>query len=277
MRLRFRFSKLGKVRWTSHRDTARMWERALRRIALPVAYTGGFSPRPKVSFGLALPTGHESVAEYLDVEVPDGAGPLDPAELAGALTPALPHGIDVLAATAVDPGAGSLQEDVTSCRWELAAGATAAELEPLVDRVLRSSSLVATRERKGRPVTDDIRPAILSLAVLGDTPAGGLIACELATQPRSLRPAELVGVMAPGLVISHGRRTHQWIERDGARREPLPLGPTAAHLMRRDLLPCKNPSPDRGHTSGPSAARPTPPGPPPAPASLATPPPPGPA
>ena len=70
-RVRIRFAKLGKIRWTSHRDTARMWERAFRRARLPVGYTNGFSPRPRVSFGLALPTGHESVAEYLDVELTD--------------------------------------------------------------------------------------------------------------------------------------------------------------------------------------------------------------
>jgi len=68
MRVRLRFTKLGKIRWTSHRDVARMWERALRRTSLPVARTAGFNPRPKVSFGLALPTGHESVAEFLDVD-----------------------------------------------------------------------------------------------------------------------------------------------------------------------------------------------------------------
>ncbi len=55
VRLRIRFAKMGRVRWTSHRDVARMWERALRRARLPMAYTEGFSPRPKLSFGLALP------------------------------------------------------------------------------------------------------------------------------------------------------------------------------------------------------------------------------
>ena len=64
-----RFSKAGKVRFTSHRDVARIWERALRRVALPVAYSEGFSPRPKVSYGLALPTGYESAGEYFDVEL----------------------------------------------------------------------------------------------------------------------------------------------------------------------------------------------------------------
>src|SRR5690606_40985756 len=68
-RVRIRFSKLGKVRFTSHRDTARIWERALRRADLPVAYTEGFAPRPRVSFGLALPTGAESLGEYLDVDL----------------------------------------------------------------------------------------------------------------------------------------------------------------------------------------------------------------
>src|SRR6478672_6634244 len=69
MKVRIRFSKLGKIRFTSHRDVARIWERALRRAAVPVAYTEGFSPHPKLSFGLALSTGHESLGEYLDVDM----------------------------------------------------------------------------------------------------------------------------------------------------------------------------------------------------------------
>ena len=70
-RLRLRFTKAGKIRFTSHRDVARMWERALRRSGLPVAYSQGFAPHPLLSFGLALPTGCESTAEYLDVTASD--------------------------------------------------------------------------------------------------------------------------------------------------------------------------------------------------------------
>ena len=76
MRLRIRFSKIGKIRFTSHRDTARIWERGLRRAGLPVAYSEGFTPRPRISFGLALPTGYESEAEYLDVELAEEAAGL---------------------------------------------------------------------------------------------------------------------------------------------------------------------------------------------------------
>ena len=65
--VRLRYTKRGKVRWISHRDVARALERAFRITELPLAFTEGFSPRPKVSFGLALSTGHESDAEYLDL------------------------------------------------------------------------------------------------------------------------------------------------------------------------------------------------------------------
>src|SRR5436305_54477 len=134
MRIRLRFAKLGKVRFTSHRDVARMWERALRRASLPVAYTEGFSPRPKLHFGLALGTGHESLGEYLDIDLrPDLRPDLSPDRLAGfdvdgadevgvdgggdaetvaealdlerdalRLSEALPEGIDVTALAVVD-------------------------------------------------------------------------------------------------------------------------------------------------------------------------------
>lgn len=82
LRLRVRFSKVGKIRFIGHRDVARVIERAVRKAGLPVAYSQGFSPRMKLSFGLALPTGYESEAEFvelplvaeavLDGTVPDG-------------------------------------------------------------------------------------------------------------------------------------------------------------------------------------------------------------
>lgn len=226
MKLRFRFSKTGKVRWTSHRDLARMWERAFRRTQLPLAYSTGFTPRPKVSFGLALSTGHESVAEYLDVELDPGrVDGLDVTSLPERLTAALPAGVDVLAAAPLDEGASSLQHEVTSCRYEVvSAGASISELRGLVARALAAESLVITRNRKGRAVSDDVRPAILSLTVLDEVPDGVLLAAEVTTQPRGLRPAELLGALSGGLVEVTTRRTHQWISRaDGAREEPITL------------------------------------------------------
>ncbi len=226
MKLRFRFAKQGKIRWTSHRDLARMWERAFRRTQLPLAYSAGFSPRPKVSFGLALSTGHESVAEYLDVELdPARVVGLDIASLPDRLTAALPAGVDVMAGAVIDEAAGSLQHEVTSCRYELvAAGAGIDELRELTTGALTADALVVTRHRKGQAVTDDIRPAILSLAVVEEVDGGVLITAEVATQPRGLRPAELLAALSADLGKVRVRRTHQWIScADGAREEPIPL------------------------------------------------------
>jgi len=229
VRLRVRFTKAGKIRWTSHRDMARMWERAFRRTYLPLAYSVGFSPRPKVSFGLALSTGHDSLAEFLDIELdPAKVDGLDIGGLAALLEAALPEGITVVAAAQIDDRAESLQHEVTSCRYEVvAAGATLEEMRQFVARALAAPEIVVTRTRKGQAVTDDVRPAILGVDVLDEVLAADgrqcvLLSAELATQPRGLRPAEFLAALSTTLEEVRVRRTHQWILRaDGARTEPL--------------------------------------------------------
>ena len=229
MRLRIRFAKIGRVRWTSHRDVARMWERALRRARLPVAYTEGFSPRPKLSFGLALPTGCESNAEYLDVALRE---PVAPGEVTSTFSSLLPVGVDVVAAQVLPEGAGSLQEEVTSCRWEI----DVPQMDPdslaaVIARVLGAEVLSVTRERKGRPVTDDLRPSVLGLSSAGPCGTGTLLVAELGTRPRGVRPAELAQVM--GVELGLARRTNQWIERDGSRWEPLATPAADAAVWER--------------------------------------------
>ena len=238
MRVRIRFTKLGRVRWTSHRDVARMWERALRRAAVPVAYSAGFSPRPQLSFGLALPTGCESVAEYLDVTVRER---VEPSGLAATLGALLPEGVDVAGAAAVAPGAPSLQEAVSSCTWEIEVpGVETGALEAAVGRALDAAVLPVRRERKGREVVDDLRPSVHALSCAGAGfghragDVGARLLAELGTRPRGVRPSELATVMGVGFGLA--RRTSQWIERDGSRWEPLTVGSEAA------AVPCERAS-----------------------------------
>lgn len=242
MRVRLRFTKQGKVRFTSHRDLARVWERALRRAGLPVASTEGFSPRPKVHFGLALSTGHESLGEYLDVDLldpEDGHPAVDVDALPALLTPLLPPGVEVTAAAVVDRRDASLQQAVTACTWEIEVlGPTASEVAAAAARLLAADEAVVTRVRKGQEVVDDIRPAIRSLDVVGPVPAerhrpGAVVVAELATQPRGLRPGELLGALAPDVEEGRVCRLHQWIEADGARQEPLPAATRPPHAEAR--------------------------------------------
>jgi radical SAM-linked protein len=229
MKVRLRFTKLGKVRFTSHRDVARIFERAFRRADVPIALTQGYSPRPRISFGLALPTGHESDGEYLDADLATLVAEGDLLRtLPARLTEALPTGFEVTACAAVAPGTPSLQEDVRSCSWTIeVVGAAPDDLSAAVRRVLASPRVEVWRSRKGQERLDDIRPAIDSLDMAGPTPAGARVLADLATQPRGLRPSELVGALGAGWREGRVRRRHQWIERDGARREPLDPGATA--------------------------------------------------
>lgn len=237
MRVRVRYTKLGKVRFLSHRDLARVWERSLRRAGIRVAYSEGFSPRPKLSFGLALSTGHESFGEYLDIDLHPDAG-IAVEDLPAIVTPALPVGIDAQAAVALEAGVDSLQAAVTSSAWRVeVVGATREGLQAAVARVLAVDELLVTVERKGNEVALDARPAMVELAAPDDasfTPGvadlrpSPVLVAELATQPRSLRPSELVRALDPGWSEGRVLRTHQWTLVDGARCEPIPLGDTGA-------------------------------------------------
>lgn len=221
MKIRVRSTKIGKVRFTSHRDAARIWERALRIAGLPIASTEGFTPRPKISFGLALPTGAESIAEYTDIEFRDGAD-VDIHALPERLSDALPNGFDVLAAEARERGTDSLQQAVTSCTWELWSPLLGADDHVGARRLLESTELVLERERKGKVSADDVRPMILDLR---PAPTGDRLVADLVTIGRALRPAELAALAYPDTnpLDVRALRTHQFLDHEGERREVLPL------------------------------------------------------
>ena len=217
-----RYSKLGKVRFVSHRDGARLWERALRRISFPVAYTEGFTPRPKLSFGLALPTGAESVAEFIDIDLVPGASvEFDDAGFIADLSNALPTGIDVHVAAETDPARGSLQTEVTSTSWAISgAGIESGPIETIAHDLLAADELMVERVRKRKPSVDDVRPLIRDLGV---DPSGTKFLAELSTIGRALRPSELASAAFPGIDVIDLRvmRTHQWITDEDGQREVL--------------------------------------------------------
>ena len=248
VRLRICFDKHGKIRFTSHRDVARIWERTLRRAGLPVVYSEGFSPRPKLSFGLALSTGHESDAEYLDIDLdPTRLDGFEIESLAALLTSHLPVGMTVRQALVIDRSTPSLQQAVTSCTWQIDVGGIDTEtVTEAVAHARAAETLVVTRERKGKQVTDDLRPLVLSLDVIGPIETDDshehrssqrivrLIA-ELGTQPRAVRVSELLAAPDPPLLERRVRRLHQWIMNDehgqpsdplSAAVRPTPVGAT---------------------------------------------------
>jgi radical SAM-linked protein len=237
--VRVRFAKRGKVRFISHRDVARAFERAFRIEQLPLAFTEGFSPRPKVSFGLALSVGYESDAEYLDVELTE---PVDVDALPDRLSRALPEGIESTGAVRLVERAPALQEAITEVQFRVAVvdgrgePVTEERLSTAATRALASTELSVTRTRKGRESVDDIRPAIRSIELAHDA-EGPVLELTLSTQPRGARPREVLDALDPlvgvGLTERRVCRTSQWIERGGARLEPLEADAFAHALEAR--------------------------------------------
>jgi len=221
--VRLQYAKRGKVRFLGHRDVARNIERAFRIQRFPLAFSEGFSPHPKISFGLALTTGFESDDEYLDVEFVET---VDLEALPSVLTAALPPGITVLGAAALDERAPALQEAVTAVEWEVpvtdldGSAAALGAVEAAIAAALAAEHLECTKVRKGRTSVDDIRPVIRRLAIVEPGPAP-VVMMELATVlGKGAKPGEVLAAIGP-FTTDRGLRTHQWIERDGMRIAPL--------------------------------------------------------
>lgn len=169
-RVRLRYAKRGRLRFTSHRDFARAFERALRRAEVPMAYSAGFTPHPKVSYVGAAPTGVASEAEYLEIGL---ASQVDVEALRRALDAALPDGLDILSAVdAATAGPGSLAERIEASHWRLELpGADPAAARQAVDTLLAQAELTVERLTKDGRKSVDVRGPIVSAAVSGSQDA----------------------------------------------------------------------------------------------------------
>ena len=158
-RLRVRYAKRGRLRFTSHRDFSRAFERAVFRARVPMAYSSGFNPHPRISYAGAAPTGSASEAEYLEIAL---AEKVDPASVRRALDEAMPDGLDLL--QVVESAGGSLAELLVASRWALDLPATPpAEGERAVSAFLAADSVVVERMTKKGMRAFDCRSAVASL------------------------------------------------------------------------------------------------------------------
>ena len=161
-RLRIVFAKQAELRYISHLDLMRAWERALRRARLPVAHTQGFNPRPRLLFAAALAVGWTGSAELLDLFLEQR---VDLRLAARALLVQLPPGLEVSSITEVDLTLPSLPAQVSAAEYriELAPGPSAAELGERVARLLAATSLPRRRERPDGVRSYDLRPLVQEL------------------------------------------------------------------------------------------------------------------
>ena len=185
-RLRVRYAKRGRLRFTSHRDFSRAFERALVRARIPMAYSSGFNPHPRISYAGASPTGAASEAEYLEIGL---AEPVDPARLADDLDQALPEGLDVLEVTEAAPG--SLADRLEASRWQIDLALPPATVTAAAEAFLARSSVTVERMTKKGLRSFDTRAAVLALQVTAYD-AGSRLTVVLRHAVPAVRPDDVL-------------------------------------------------------------------------------------
>ena len=185
MRIRITFTKQGALRYTGHLDLHRLWERAMRRAELPIAYSQGFHPQPKMSLAAALPLGFSSLCEMLDVRLNEEI-PVE--EIRLRLKDNLPTDIQVTNVESIDERAPALQTQVLSAEYhvQLTEPVDGSDLKRRVEELIQSESL--PRERRGKFY--DLRPLVEVLTV--DTETSTLQMKLTAREGATGRPDEVL-------------------------------------------------------------------------------------
>jgi radical SAM-linked protein len=165
-KLRIRYAKRGRLRFASHRDLARALERALRRAQVPMAFSAGFTPHPKISYLGAAPTGAASEAEYLEIGLAERR---DPEAVRAALDAALPDDIAVLEAVEAVEGTGSLADRIDAAVWRVELpGVDLPELVEAVAAFLAQDTVIVPRRTKNGLRDVDARAAVTSASAAAE-------------------------------------------------------------------------------------------------------------
>jgi radical SAM-linked protein len=198
-KLRIRYAKRGRLRFTSHRDFARAFERAVRRARVPIAFSSGYSPHPKISYANASPTGAATEAEYLEIGL---TRECDPDAVRADLDASLPPGLDVLEVV-VAAGQGSLADRLQASEWTIElAGVDVAAASAAVEAFLAADVVEVERMTKRGLRTFDARADVLALDALaghqGDVPCA-ILKVVIRHDTPSVRPDDvLAGLRSRG-------------------------------------------------------------------------------
>lgn len=195
-RLRIRYAKRGRLRFTSHRDFSRAFERAVARARIPMAYSSGFNPHPRISYAGAAPTGSASEAEYLEIAL---AQVVDPAAVHDSLTEAMPDGLDLLE-VAESPG-GALADLLQASRWAIDLAVPLAPAQEAVEAFLAAEEIPVERMTKKGMRSFDARGAVASLSATA-VDAGTRLDLLLRHVEPAVRPDDVVtGLRGLGLQV----------------------------------------------------------------------------
>ncbi len=197
-RYRLVFAKQKQLKYIAHLDLMLAWERALRRAGIPLAYSQGYNPRPKMQAASGLPLGTTGRAEIIDIIT---TAPLDPAGALSRIRAALPAGIALHSIEAVPLKAPTLQHLVRQAEYTVTVETDlpAAELERRIQNLLAADSVIQTRRRRQREEQFDLRPLLHDLRLLDlSDGVARLFVRVTAGQYGNLRPQDVLVALGLG-------------------------------------------------------------------------------
>ncbi len=192
MRMRVAFATDDSVKYVGHLDLSRAWERAIRRARLPLSYSQGYNPQPRIQFAAALPVGFTGASEVVDVFLDDD---MEPNRFLALLKPSLPAGIHLMSAEPVSRELPSLQSQVRGAVYqvEVATSESNASFEARLDAFLARPAAWRERRRGERLVGYDLRPLVETLSYRGRGTLGQTFETQMRSEPGGTgRPDELL-------------------------------------------------------------------------------------
>ncbi|NLO35206.1 MAG: DUF2344 domain-containing protein [Clostridiaceae bacterium] len=191
--LRLAYARREPAIWLAHLDMMRTFERSVRRAGIPVAYSGGYNPRPQLAFALPVGVGIATEADWLDVRLDEAAADHDDqsALWCAQLNRHLPPGLAVHSASRVLDTGPSLMSRVQAADYRLQTPGLAAAADQL-RQTAEDSPWIADKNSKGRLVKTDIRPLVLRWQTEA---ADTLLVTALAGSRQNLRPDLLLQVL----------------------------------------------------------------------------------
>jgi radical SAM family uncharacterized protein/radical SAM-linked protein len=228
MKMRFRWGKREPLKYLSHLELLRAWGRAFRRAGIPLSYSQGFNPQPKISLGLALPVSWESTAEYMDVTL---QSPVTPREVLSRLQAHLPLGLEVYEAKTISRGGPSLNQTLGLAEYQI----TAEKKEDLGDEIgwrdfLAQEEIIITRQKARELKEINLRPFLVTVGPSAEEDKTLRMKIKI-TAGQSLRPEEVLaayrsfrqnfGKPESASPLWKVQRTALWIEKDGNLLNPM--------------------------------------------------------
>lgn len=161
--LRFKYTRGEEVKFISHLDLLRVFERAIRRAGLPIEHSEGYNPRPKIVFALPLPVGVTSEAEYADITL---TGEYPSGDFIRILNSQLPQGIKLISGEVIPQSKHSIMSEVESARYELKADydGDIGRLREIISEIMSKHDIIVEKNTDNGKKDINIRPLIKGIS-----------------------------------------------------------------------------------------------------------------